>query len=70
MRNDGDMKTIKITKGQDPYLEVTALSEYCRQRGWRVVNETVEIILPTGKELEQFRLDVRDGKIVVGENLR
>lgn len=58
-------KTINITRGQDPYLEITALSEYAKQRGWRVVNEVVEIVLPKGKELEQFSQDVQQSKIVV-----
>lgn len=59
------MKTTKIQKGTDPYIEITALSEYCRQRGWKVVSETVVIVIPKGRELEQFRQDVRQGKIVV-----
>lgn len=58
-------KTITIQKGQDPYVEMTALSEYCKQKGWRIVNETVEIAMPKGKELEQFQQDVEQGKIVL-----
>jgi hypothetical protein len=45
-------KTIRIQKGQDFFLEVTSLAEYAQQSGWMVTSETVEIVLPTGKELE------------------
>ena len=58
-------KTTTIQKGHDPYIAITALSEYCRQRGWRVVSEVVTIVMPTGRELQQFRQDVAQGKILV-----
>ena len=58
-------KTIRIQKGQDYFLEVTSLAEYSQQSGWMVISETVEIVLPTGKELEQLNKDLNDGKIVV-----
>ncbi len=58
-------KTIRIQKGRDPYIKITALSEYARQRGWKVVNEVVTLVLPRGRELEQFNQDIQDGKIVI-----
>jgi phage-related protein len=57
--------TVKITKGKDGYIEITALSEYCRQRGWRIIEETVTIEMPKGKELLQFKRDVQEGKVII-----
>ena len=56
---------LKIAKGTDAYIQMTALAEYCRQRGWAIIEETVTIEMPTGKELKQFKQDVRDGKIKI-----
>ena len=56
---------VAIVKGIDRYLEMTPLAEYCRQRGWVVLQEYVVIEKPTGKELSKFRRDVKDGKIVI-----
>jgi len=62
------MKSIvKIIKGTDDYIQMTALSEICRQKGWVIIEERVTIEMPTGKELRQFNKDVRDGKIRVVE---
>lgn len=58
-------KTIRLSKGKDSYLQITPLSEYCRERGWRVLMEYVHIALPTGKELRQLIRDMKDGKIKV-----
>lgn len=58
-------KNIRIQKGHDPFLEVTPIAEYAKQRGWRVLNEVVTIAMPKGKELEQFQQDIEWGKIVV-----
>jgi len=35
-------KVIRITRGQDPYLEVTHLADYCQQKGWIVLKEYVD----------------------------
>jgi len=37
-------KVIRITKGQDPYLEITPLVDYCLQKGWKVIREYVVFI--------------------------
>jgi hypothetical protein len=58
-------KAIRITKGQDAYLEVTPLADYCRQRGWKVIREYVDIAVPTGNEMREFLKDMKEGKIVV-----
>ena len=58
-------KVIRITKGKDPYLEITPLADYCLQRGWRVIREYVDIAVPTGNEMKQFLEDMKEGKIVV-----
>ncbi len=58
-------KIVRITKGKDSFLKVTPLSEYCLQRGWKIVKEYVEIVPPRNKELKEFEKDVREGKIVV-----
>lgn len=60
-----EKKIIRITKGNDPYLEVTPLAGYCLERGWRVVREYVDIVLPSSRELERFKRDVKNGKIIV-----
>ncbi len=60
-------KTIKITKGKDEFIEITALAEYCRQRGYSIIEETVTIKMPTGKELLQLKRDVKTGKIKIIE---
>jgi hypothetical protein len=57
--------TVKITKGKDSYIEITALSEYCRQKGWAVEQECVTIVMPTGSELRQFNKEVSAGKIKI-----
>lgn len=55
---------ITIVKGDDPYIAVTALSQYCRERGWRILSESVTIEIPTeGKALLQFKRDVKSGKV-------
>lgn len=58
-------KVIRITKGRDPYLQVTALSEYARQQGWKVIKEYVDIAVPTENEMKQLLKDMQDGKIIV-----
>ena len=58
-------KVIRITKGQDPYLMVTTLADYCHQRGWEVLKEYVDIAIPTGKEMREFLADMKDGKVIV-----
>lgn len=62
--------TLQITKGRDPYLDMTALSDYCRQRGWEIITETVTIRMPEGKEREDLQHDLKTGKIRVVESLR
>ena len=57
--------TVKIAKGKDTFIQMTALSEYCRQKGWVIIEERVTIEMPTGKELRQFNKDVRAGKIKI-----
>jgi len=56
--------TVKIFKGKEAYLDITALAAYCREQGYRVIEETVTIELPTGKEYLRFRKDVETGKII------
>ena len=56
---------VKITKGKDSYIEMTALAEYCRQKGYKIIEESVTIEMPKGKELVRFNKDVRDGKIKI-----
>ena len=56
-------KQVRIIKGKDSLIEMTALSEFCRQRGYRIILEAVTIEMPTGKELKRFNKDVSDGKI-------
>ena len=58
-------KVIQITKGQDPYLQVTPLTDYCRQKGWKVIKEYVDISIPIGKEMREFLKDMKEGKIIV-----
>ena len=60
-------KSVKITKGKDRYIEITALSEYCRHRGWRIIEESVIIEMPTGKELLELKKDLRAGTIKIIE---
>jgi len=56
--------SITIVKGDDPYIAVTALSQYCRERGWRILSESVTIDIPIeGKALAQFKGDVKSGKV-------
>jgi len=57
--------TVKIAKGTDAFIQMTALSEHCRQKGWVIIEERVTIEMPTGKELRQFNKDIRDGKIII-----
>ena len=57
---------VRIIKGkEDSYVE--ALSEFCRQRGYRIIEESVIIEMPSGRELLQFKRDVRAGKIKIVE---
>lgn len=63
----GTRATVKIVKGKDAYINMTALSEYCRQKGYKIIGENVTIEMPTGKELRQFNNDVRSGKIRIIE---
>lgn len=58
-------KTMQITKGRDPYLDMTALSDYCREKGYKVVKEIVTIRMPEGKELAELLKDIEAGKILV-----
>lgn len=58
-------ETMQITKGRDPYLDMTALSDYCRQKGWRPIKEIVTIMVPEGKELIELQKDIESGKILV-----
>lgn len=58
-------KTIRITKGRDPYLMVTTLADYCGQKGWKVLKEYVDIVIPTGKEMRQLLEDMRNRKVIV-----
>ncbi len=59
------MRTIRVTKGRDAYLKMTPLADYCRQKGWEIVREYVDIRMPEGAELEELRKDVREGRIEV-----
>jgi hypothetical protein len=58
-------KVIRITKGQDEYLQVTPLADYCRQKGWKVIREYVDIAVPTGNEMRAFLKHMRERKIIV-----
>ncbi len=58
-------QAIQLIKGRDAYLTMTALSDYARQRGWKVIREVVTISMPEGKELEQLLKDLKSGKIRV-----
>ena len=58
---------VAIAKGIDGYLEMTPLAEYCRERGWVIVEESVTIKMPTGKELLHLQRDVKNGKIKIIE---
>jgi hypothetical protein len=58
-------KVIRITKGKDPDLQVTPLADYCRQKGWKVIREYVDISIPTGNEMKQFLEDMKERKIIV-----
>ncbi len=62
---DMKKKRVAIVKGIDGYIEMTPLAEYCRERGWVILEEYIIIEMPTGKELLKFKRDVKDGKIVV-----
>ncbi len=57
--------TLQITKSRDPYPDITALSDFCRQRGWKVIKEVVTISIPEGRELEDLRKYLKAGKIRV-----
>lgn len=56
-------RAIRITKGKAPYLQITALADYCQQKGWKVIREYVDIAVPTGNEMREFLKDIRQGKI-------
>ena len=58
-------RAIRITKGQNPYIEVTALADYCQQKGWKVIKEYVDIAVPTGDEMREFLEDMKERKIIV-----
>lgn len=62
----GEMKkTIKITKGKDAFLDITPLADYCRQRGFRVIQEVVTIQMPEGRELEDLSEHLKTGRLRV-----
>jgi hypothetical protein len=50
-------KVLRITKGQDPYLEVTAPCDYCQQKGWIVLKEYVdkEPITDIGGNIKSYK---------------
>lgn len=56
--------TAILKKGKDAYLDITSLAEYCREQGYKVIEETVTIELPTGKDYMRFRKDVESRKII------
>lgn len=58
-------RAIRITKGKAPYLQITALADYCQQKGWKVIKEYVDIAVPTGDEMRELLKDMKEGKIVV-----
>lgn len=55
--------TVKLIKGTDDYLRITPLVSFCNERGYKIIEETVVIAMPKGKELMRFNDDVRKGKV-------
>lgn len=58
-------EVMQITKGRDPYLDMTPLAEYCLEHGWRPIKEVVTIAMPEGREMEDLQKHLRAGKILV-----
>ena len=57
-----------VDKGQDPDLQLTPIKAYCKQRGWRIVNQYVDFVSGTKSrrpKLDKLLDDANHGKLDV-----
>jgi len=59
-------RIIQIATGQNAdSIEHSPLADYSRKKGWKIVREYLDIVLPEGKELKQLERDLEAGIIEI-----